>query len=217
MDISKLKPFLKDGVNEAELSTVVEGFNPLAGLKTAEEARALFLATPALKSAFDYLNNEAIKSYRANHFADELKEALDAEIKKLHPEETPEQKRLREQDDRIAALEKNNQEAERKLARERMKNNAAAELAKILPGLDTSPLLESLVVDEAEKTDANIKALQAVIDGAKQGATKAVMGAQTTTTKPGGTMPADARASAYNEAEKKGDFATMLGLAGNKG
>jgi len=104
-----IKAGLKDGADIAAIETLVKGLDVLAGVKTVEEAKELIAKTDLLKSANDSLVSIAVKSHDDKFTADKLpgllKDEREKTIKEVNPEESKEQKIIREQKERIDALE----------------------------------------------------------------------------------------------------------------
>lgn len=77
--------------------------NPVEALKTKEEALALIQKTPLLTSALDYHTTKKIELHDEKFASEKLPGLLKAEAdrirKELNPEETPEQKKIRELED----------------------------------------------------------------------------------------------------------------------
>lgn len=65
-----------------------------------------------MQSLTDKRVTQAINTYRENHFEDEVKTRVESEYRRLHPDETPEQKRLREVEKKMAEGERRAKVAE---------------------------------------------------------------------------------------------------------
>lgn len=113
-----IKANMKEGADIAAIETLVKGLNPLAGVKTVEEAKELINKTDLLRSATDSLVSIAVKSHDDKFTAEKLpgllKEEREKAIKEVNPKETEEQKTIREQKERIDALEANGKRSELK-------------------------------------------------------------------------------------------------------
>ena len=113
-----IKANMKEGADFAAIETLAKGLNPLAGVKTVDEAKAFIEKTTLLKSANDSLISIAVKSHDDKFTAEKLPELLKAEgekiRKEINPKETDEQKTIREQKGRIDALEANGKKSELK-------------------------------------------------------------------------------------------------------
>lgn len=96
---------LKDGASLDELESFAKDLDPLKNIKTKDEAYDFMLRNDAFKSALDYETQKRVEN-ALNKFKDEkLPDILKSEGEKIraeiNPEETPEQKRIRELEDRI--------------------------------------------------------------------------------------------------------------------
>ena len=104
----------KEGANLAEFENLLEADNPMMKIQSKEEALAFIEKTPYFKSALDSETSKRIEN-ALNRFQEEKipglwKEREEELRKELSPEETPEQKRIRELEERIAAADKREQE-----------------------------------------------------------------------------------------------------------
>jgi hypothetical protein len=103
-----IKANMKEGADIAAIETLVKGLDVLAGVKTVEEAKELIEKTGLLKSATDSLVSIAVKSHDDKFTSDKLPGLLKAEgekiRKEINPEESKEQKKIREQGEQIDAL-----------------------------------------------------------------------------------------------------------------
>lgn len=68
--------------------------------------------------------DQAIQTYKGNHFQQEVKAQVAAELLKLNPQETPEQRRLREVEEKLSQSEKDR-------ARDHLKRQMVEEASKI--------------------------------------------------------------------------------------
>jgi hypothetical protein len=109
-ELAKLiKANMKEGADITAIEKLAKGLNPLDGITNVEEAKALIEKTTLLKSANDSLVSIAVKSHDDKFTADKLpgiiKEEREKVEKELNPTMTKEQKTIKEQQDRIDALE----------------------------------------------------------------------------------------------------------------
>jgi len=109
-DLLKLiKANMKEGADIAEIETLLKGLNPLDGIDSTEKAIEFINKTDILNRAKDSIISTAVKSHDDKCTDEKLPRLLKAErekaIKELNPEETAEQKTIREQKERIDALE----------------------------------------------------------------------------------------------------------------
>ena len=111
---------MKEGADIAAIKTLVEGLNPLAGVKTVEDAKDFIKKNDLLNKANDSNVSIAVKSHDDKFTAEKLPGLLKAEgdkvRKEANPEETKEQKTIREQKERIDDLEANGKKSELKTA-----------------------------------------------------------------------------------------------------
>lgn len=103
-----IKANIKEGADFAAIEKLAQGINPLAGLKTVDEAKVLIAKTDLLTSATDSLVSIAVKSHDDKFTAEKLPGLLKAEgekiRKEINPKETDEQKKIREQGEEIQKL-----------------------------------------------------------------------------------------------------------------
>jgi hypothetical protein len=105
-----IKSVAKEGADFTEIEKTIGTLNPLTGLSTKEEAWDFVVKEKGLLlSAFDMKQTERAETIETNlrkgKIADEWKERETALRKELNPEETPEQKTLREMSEKIASME----------------------------------------------------------------------------------------------------------------
>lgn len=115
-----IKANLKEGADIAAIEKLAKGLNPLAGLTTVDEAKEFIKKTDLLNKALDSSISIAVKSHDDKFTAEKLPGLLKAEgeriRKEINPEETEEQKTIREQKERIDALEATGKRSELKTA-----------------------------------------------------------------------------------------------------
>lgn len=113
-----IKANMKEGADIAAIEKLAQGINPLAGIKTVEEAKEFIKKTDVLNKAMDSSISIAVKSHDDKFTAEKLPGLLKAEgdkvRKEANPEETKEQKTIREQKERIDALEATGKRSELK-------------------------------------------------------------------------------------------------------
>lgn len=101
MDILEwAKANAKEDANMAELEELVERANPINKVQSQAEAEVLINNTKQLKSYFDSYVSRAVENhdtkFKENKLPEILKEEREKLRKELNPEETEEQKQLRE-------------------------------------------------------------------------------------------------------------------------
>lgn len=113
-----IKANMKEGADIAAIETLAKGLNPLSGVTTVEEAKEFIKKTDLLNKGADSLVSIAVKSHDDKFTAEKLPGLLKAEgervRKEANPTETKEQKTIREQKERIDALEANGKRSELK-------------------------------------------------------------------------------------------------------
>ncbi len=104
-----IKANMREGADLAAIEELIKGLNPLDGVKTVEEAKEFIKNTDLLNRANDSLVSTAVQSHDDKFTADKLPKLLKEEGEKIraeiNPKETDEQKTIREQKERIDALE----------------------------------------------------------------------------------------------------------------
>lgn len=98
---------LNDKADIKEFETLVSDLDPLANIKTKEDALNFIDRNNLFKSGLDSAISKAVASHDEKFTADKLPDLLKAErekaIKEANPEETPEQKRIRELEEIVKA------------------------------------------------------------------------------------------------------------------
>jgi hypothetical protein len=125
---------------------------------TSEAGRELY------KSELDRVASKAIDTFKAKTMPNLIQQAVDEKVKQLNPEETPEQKRIREQDERIARLEKTAKHE--KLSKVAIQKLSALKFQKL------ADLSDKLIGDDEEATLSNIKMLENGINSIVEDAIK---------------------------------------------
>jgi hypothetical protein len=220
LTIDTLKPFLKPDANIEELTKLIPGPHPLDLLKDAEKDRAaavaLLEAHPVLKSTRDQLIQKAIDSYKEKHYQNDLNAAIEIERKKLKvPEETPEQKELREAKERIAALENKDKDKDAIIARQGLNKDLAGKMdaAGVKSG-PFAPVLEALVVADQANAEALAKVLLEAVSGIVQETKEKILKDNKLSFLPGGNDPvtADDIQRQIEAAQKAGNYSEALRL-----
>lgn len=105
----KKNAVLKEGASIDELKKLEKDLNPLENIKDINQATDFMNRSPVFKSALDSVISKAVASHDEKFQKEKLPEILKAEkeklAKELNPEETPEQKQLREMREKMEALE----------------------------------------------------------------------------------------------------------------
>lgn len=104
-----IKAVAKDGADLSAIEKGLEGMNPLGGVTDKDTAWDFIKTNPLMLSAFDKEQGKRAKTVEENLMSGKVQELIKAreeEIRKeLNPEETPEQKRIRELEDKLSAGE----------------------------------------------------------------------------------------------------------------
>lgn len=173
-DVSSLiawaKANAKPDANIAEFEDAVSKF---AIPDSQPEALEFIKRTPSLRSAFDAsLNREydrAIEKYKTEKLPETEKELRDRIYKELHPEETPEQKRIRELEEKLGAKEA--------FEKRKMLESALMEKGKEF-GIDPTIAADYAAYGEQAETimKKHAEYLKSQIDGVKNEMTKTAYG-----------------------------------------
>lgn len=147
MDLAQIKQFLEENKENEDVKAYLEGLTQV----TPEGVEA-FLETDegkkVLQPKLDRNFTKGLETWKEKN----LKKIVDDEVKKANPQETEEQKRIRELEEMFA-------EKERESVREKNKNKALTILNdKKLP----SSLIDLLITDDEETTLTNIKQYEEV-------------------------------------------------------
>jgi len=119
--IKALTKHLKEGTDTAEISKILAG-KVVSEVKDKDGAAAFIKANPQLLSAYDAGITAAVQSHDTKFTAEKMPGLIEAERKKmrdeltkeLNPEETPEQKQIREMSETIDKMTANDTESKLK-------------------------------------------------------------------------------------------------------
>ena len=104
-----IKANMKEGADIAAIETLAKGLDVLAGVKTVDDAKEFIRKNDLLNKANDSNVSIAVQSHDDKFTKDKLpgllKEEREKTIKEVNPEESKDQKIIREQKERIDALE----------------------------------------------------------------------------------------------------------------
>jgi nucleotide-binding universal stress UspA family protein len=107
--IDWIKENVKEGANLAEAEELYQKENPLQRIETVEEALSLIKENKTLLKALDHETSKrvdnALERFQENRLPEILKSKEEEIIKSLNPEETPEQKRIRELEEKVKSAE----------------------------------------------------------------------------------------------------------------
>lgn len=121
---------LKDTAKPDELEKLIADLDPLKALQTPDEAKAFILRNDLFRRALDSEVTARVESHDAKFQKEKLptilKEREDAIRAELNPAETPEQKRIKELEEKANALERRTKQSElEKQLRDRAKEIGA--------------------------------------------------------------------------------------------
>ncbi len=113
-NVEEIKTYLEANKDDEGVKTFVSTLNPVTAIKTAEEAKAFIETVPLLKSHLDshanHESEERVKNYKTTYKdSDEYKQMKAAIIKEANPNETPEQKTIRELQERLDKYDKDSE------------------------------------------------------------------------------------------------------------
>ena len=189
--LDELKKYvdLKEDVTEADLQGYLEGLKKVTpeGVKDfLEKAMASDPTTEerkAIQPILDKYHSKGLESWKEKN----LPKIKDEIQKKLNPEETPEQKKLRELEDKLSQSE-----AERK--RERLRNKAIAIVTE--KGLTNAmDIVDHFLGQDEDATVANLGKLEKFVQNVKENTTQDIF-------KGGGRDPHRKKQSAKTQAEQ---------------
>ncbi len=166
MDWDDVKKFLAEHKDDEEYQTLVSELAPEGESKTiSTEQVNEFLQTAEGKSIIqpmmDKRVTEGIKTYRENNFEKEVKEQVAKEILRLNPQETPEQKQIRELRDDVEkerkARERDN--LRRQIVEEAAKRNLATFWVDDFPGssLDEAKVFMGKIESSYKDLETRVK------------------------------------------------------------
>jgi hypothetical protein len=147
MDLQAVKQFLEEQKDNEEVKGYLQGLSQVTldgatSFLETEEGKKLL--QPKLDSHF----TKGLETWKSNN----LEKLVSDEVSKRNPSETPEQKRIRELEEKI-------EKSEAEAIKEKMKNHASTKLnEKKLPIF----LVESLLGNDTESTDQNLTKFEEV-------------------------------------------------------
>ncbi len=160
MELKEALELIKTNIEAPEVKEFTAQFNPLASL-TKDNVGEFVEKNDLLKSYRDSFHTKGLETWKANN----LKKLVDEEVAKVNPRETPEQKKIRELEERL------NQEANAR-KRESLRNQAIKQATeKSLP----IALVDFLVGDDEEVTTKNLGLLESVLQKDREGVTQKVL------------------------------------------
>lgn len=162
MTIEEIRAWLAENKEKAEVVTFLAELNPAKAL-TADMV-APFLDTEDGKKLLQPLVDQAvtkgIKSFKENHYEKDIKSAVAAEILKISPPETPEQKQIRE-------LRETVEKSESARARDNLKRQIVEEAAKMNVPAWWVDEFSGNTIEEAKVFMGKVKAYVAEVENKK--------------------------------------------------
>lgn len=106
--LEAIKAIVPEGTDLKDVETLIEA-STIEGIDSKEKAYDFIVKNSNFKSALDYATGESVKNHDKKFMDEKFPELLKGErekiMKELKPEETPEQKELRELREKMNALE----------------------------------------------------------------------------------------------------------------
>ena len=150
----EIPEYLEKHKDSDEVKALIAGHNPMSTL--TDETVDSFVDTNAiLKSHRDKFNSAGIETFKKNNLQKSIDEAVEKVKLEMNPEETPDQKRIKE-------LEMKGLESEAKLKLSEIVNEGIAYGSKSDVGIP-GELIKIIAKDSHETTKANIDTLSAHI------------------------------------------------------
>lgn len=196
MDINEIKQFIEENKDNAEVIGVLSSYVPqeitpeaVENFLNEDEQRAWGLLQPRFDKQFE----KSLNTWKNNH----LQDIIETEIRKRNPDETPEAKRIRQLEERLAA-----QDQERKRAESRA--IATSYCARYgLPESVVDAIMgesEEIIRTKAQRLEMDYKS--AIETEIEKRMSKGY--------RPRGTSSDKTPEQAYEEARKKGDPMAIL-------
>lgn len=157
MTLEEIKQWLEANKDSEDVKAYLAGLKGKA--EVTEDKVKEFLGTDEgkkfIRSAADSMINQGIETFKKGKMLDLIKEEVDKRIKELNPDESPEQKLIREANDRISILE--NSAKKERLEKVVLHTLAAKKLTAL------NGLMNVLTGSDEEETLANVTRLETAI------------------------------------------------------
>jgi len=160
MELKEALELIKTNIEAPEVKEFTSKFNPLASL-TKDNVGEFVEKNDLLKSYRDSFHTKGLETWKANN----LKKLVDEEIAKVNPQETLEQKKIRELEQRL-----NEEAAARK--KETLKNQAIKKLTE--KGLPVD-LTDYLIGQDEETTDQALTTYENALENFKKSVTEGIL------------------------------------------
>lgn len=159
-ELTKALETISANLEAPEVKEFTSKFNPLAGV-TKDNVGEFVEKNDIFKSYRDSFYTKGLETWKANN----LKKLVDEEIAKVNPQETPEQKKIRELEQRL-----NEEAAARK--KETLKNQAIKKLTE--KGLPVD-LADYLIGQDEETTDQALTTYEKALENFKKSVTEGIL------------------------------------------
>ncbi len=160
MELKEAWELIGKTLDAPEVKDVTTKFNPLATV-TKDNVGEFVEKNDVLKSYRDSFHTKGLETWKANN----LKKLVDEEIAKANPQETPEQKKIRELEKRL-----NEEAAARK--KESLKNLAIKKLSEKKLPVD---IVDNLIGSDEESTEKTLAAYEQALESYKKALTEQLL------------------------------------------
>lgn len=160
MELKEALELIKTNIEAPEVKEFTSKFNPLASL-TKDNVGEFVEKNDLLKSYRDSFHTKGLETWKANN----LKKLVDEEIAKVNPQETLEQKKIRELEQRL------NEEASAR-KKESLKNLAIKKLSEKKLPVD---IVDNLIGSDEESTEKTLAAYEQVLESYKKTLTEQLL------------------------------------------
>lgn len=160
MELKEALELIGKNLEAPEVKEFTTKFNPLATV-TKDNVGEFVEKNDVLKSYRDSFHTKGLETWKANN----LKKLVDEEIAKANPQETPEQKKIRELEKRL-----NEEAAARK--KESLKNLAIKKLTEKKLPVD---IVDNLIGSDEESTEKTLAAYEQALESYKKALTEQLL------------------------------------------
>jgi len=159
-ELTKALETISANLKAPEVKEFTSKFNPLATV-TKDNVGEFVEKNDVLKSYRDSFHTKGLETWKANN----LKKLVDEELAKANPQETPEQKKIRELEARL-----NEESAARK--KESLKNLAIKKLTEKKLPVD---IVDNLIGSDEESTEKTLTAYEQALESYKKALTEQLL------------------------------------------
>lgn len=160
MELKEALELIGKNLEAPEVKEFTTKFNPLATV-TKDNVGEFVEKNDVLKSYRDSFHTKGLETWKANN----LKKLVDEEIAKANPQETPEQKKIRELEARL-----NEEAVARK--KESLKNLAIKKLSEKKLPVD---IVDNLIGSDEESTEKTLAAYEQALESYKKALTEQLL------------------------------------------